>query len=78
MLLEKLNQFHVLPSVLKCAVMELPFQTYERLTDNRWPGGTSPEILTLLRIYGIGWPAGSAEANVVLQYCLLHANPVIS
>jgi hypothetical protein len=58
--------------------MELPFQTYERITGERWPGGKSPLVRRLLTSFGIGWAPGSAEANVVLQYCLLHANPVIS
>ena len=57
--------------------MELPYQTYERIFGKPYPGGGSAEIRDLLTLFGIGYPAGSAEANAVLQYCLLHANPVI-
>jgi hypothetical protein len=52
---------------------ELPFQTYQRITQQQWPGGRSPNIVALLNIFGIGYKPGSAEANLQLQYALVHA-----
>ncbi|MCX7589383.1 MAG: hypothetical protein N2Z85_00365 [Patescibacteria group bacterium] len=50
---------------------ELPYQTYQRLTGKSWPGGTSQEIVNLLKKYGITAQPGSAEANLALQSALL-------
>ncbi|MEM5853848.1 MAG: hypothetical protein QW228_05765 [Candidatus Aenigmatarchaeota archaeon] len=50
---------------------EYPYQTYERITGKKWPGGKSPEIVSLLRAYGITAQPGSAEANLALQRALL-------
>jgi len=50
-----------------CIGLELPFQTYERVTETRWPGGTNERIITLLRIFRITARPGSAEANLALQ-----------
>jgi hypothetical protein len=46
---------------------ELPFQTYERVTESLWPGGTNNRIIALLKIFGIDARPGSAEANLALQ-----------
>lgn len=46
---------------------ELPCQTWERITGQFWPGGTSSCIRALLRIFGIDRKPGSAEANLALQ-----------
>jgi hypothetical protein len=51
--------------------MELPFQTYERLTGDQWPGGRSRAIVALLRLLRVPFPPGSAEANLELQERLL-------
>lgn len=46
---------------------ELPFQTYERVTGQRWPGGKSKIVRAFLRAFHIHFAAGSAEANLKLQ-----------
>jgi len=51
--------------------MELPFQTYERITHRRWPGGANTEIAKALLIYGIEYKPGTAEANLCLQGAML-------
>lgn len=50
---------------------EVPFQTYERLTQRPWPGGRSGEIIALLYLFGIEAAPGTAEANLALQDQLL-------
>lgn len=50
--------------------MELPYQTFERVTGQKWPGGRSQEVKALLHIFRIEYPAGSADANISLQACL--------
>ena len=50
---------------------ELPFQTFQRLTGQKWTGGSSAPILAMLRELGITGPAGSAETNTALQEALL-------
>jgi len=47
--------------------MELPFETYERVTGQKWPGGRSKEIVALLRIFRVAHEPGTAEANLELQ-----------
>jgi len=55
---------------------ELPFETYERLMHEPWPGGKSERVVNLLHAYGIhpygvfNRP-GSAEANTALQEALI-------
>jgi hypothetical protein len=46
---------------------ELPFETYERILHQSWPGGTSERVVNLLHTYGIKYQPGSAEANLALQ-----------
>jgi hypothetical protein len=54
---------------------ELPFETWERIFHEPWPGGTSAPVVNLLHSYGIhpfgifNRP-GSAEANTALQEAL--------
>lgn len=53
---------------------ELPYQTYERLTGQKWTGGMSPQVLELMNNFGIDAEPGSAEANMMLQKILLGRN----
>jgi hypothetical protein len=46
---------------------ELPFETYERVTGQKWPGGKSSLIRLMLRLAGIYAAPGTAEANLQLQ-----------
>ncbi len=50
---------------------ELPFETYQRLTGNRWTGGGSNAVRGLLSELGIQEKAGSSAANLALQKALL-------
>lgn len=50
---------------------ELPYQTYERLTGQRWTGGLSQPVLKLLQDFGIQEEPGTAAANMALQRALL-------
>jgi hypothetical protein len=52
-------------------VKELPFETYERMTGRKWPGGKSLEILQCLAYLRIRDKPGSAAANLKLQEHLL-------
>jgi hypothetical protein len=49
---------------------ELPFQTYERLMGQPWPGGRAAAVVQLLKFFRIDSEPGSAEANLKLQACL--------
>jgi hypothetical protein len=46
---------------------ELPFQTYERVTGQRWPGGKSKIVRLFLSLLSIREAPGSAKANLELQ-----------
>jgi len=50
---------------------ELPFQTFERITDFPWPGGRSAIVIGFLRLFRITEKPGSAEANLMLQKKML-------
>ena len=50
---------------------ELPYQTFQRLTGERWSGGGSNAITRMLDQFGINARPGSAEANLALQKALL-------
>jgi hypothetical protein len=50
---------------------ELPFETYERLTGFKWPGGKSKTVRMLLKLFRISSKPGSLEANLALQRFLL-------
>jgi hypothetical protein len=50
---------------------ELPYQTWERVTNTTWPGGKSPLIRMLLLALHIHFPSGTASANVRLQEHLI-------
>jgi hypothetical protein len=51
--------------------MELPFETYERISGHKWPGGRSASIVSLLKKFNVQWKPGSAEANLCLQGILI-------
>jgi hypothetical protein len=51
---------------------EPPFQTFERMTGEKWPGGKSEVIVTLLKLFRIEDAPGSAAANLRLQSYLLN------
>jgi hypothetical protein len=46
---------------------ELPFQTFERVTHQVWPGGKSALVVSMLKLAGIDAEPGSAQANLQLQ-----------
>ena len=50
---------------------ELPYQTYQRIFGERWPGGRSAKIVRMLKELGIKASPGSAKANLALQAALL-------
>ena len=50
---------------------ELPYQTYERLTGNRWTGGGSESVQELMRLLGVSGPARAASTNLSLQQAML-------
>lgn len=50
---------------------ELPYQTYERLTGQKWTGGRSKSIQDILSRLGITAMPGSPEANMALQKALM-------
>ncbi len=49
---------------------ELPYQTYERLTGNKWHGGQMQDAYSNM---GITAAPGRAEANLALQQALLRS-----
>lgn len=51
-------------------MIELPFQTYERVLKQKWPGGKSRLVRVLLFLLDIYEQPGSAAANLELQYKL--------
>jgi hypothetical protein len=51
-------------------VGELPFETWERVTETKWPGGRRPIVRAFLHLFFIFETPGSAEANLRLQRCL--------
>lgn len=51
--------------------MDLPYQTYEKVTGKKWTGGKSSEVTSMYQKYGIKDAPGSAEANLALQKALL-------
>lgn len=53
--------------------MDLPYQTYEKVTGKKWTGGTSSEVISQYQKYGIKDAPGSANANLALQKALLGA-----
>lgn len=56
--------------------MDLPYQTYEKITGKKWTNGkTDPNILSSYQKYGIKDAPGSAEANLALQKALLNEKP---
>jgi len=50
---------------------EMPFETFERVAGEPWPGGRSEKVLLLLRIFRIEDAPGTAAANRRLQSYLL-------
>ena len=46
---------------------EKPFESYEKVTGQKWPGGRSIVIIRLLKMFGIKDEPGSAKANLKLQ-----------
>lgn len=51
--------------------MDLPYQTYEKVTGKKWTGGNSPEVIAMYQKYGIKDAPASANANLALQKALL-------
>jgi hypothetical protein len=51
--------------------MDLPYQTYEKITGKKWTGGNSPDIISMYQKYGIKDAPASAEANLALQKAML-------
>ena len=50
---------------------ELPYQTFEKFTGNKWSGGASPEVMALLEELGVQGQAGSADTNLALQKAMM-------
>jgi len=50
---------------------ELPYQTFERLTGQKWTGGRSKFVQDILSRLGITAVPGSPEANLALQKALI-------
>ena len=50
---------------------ELPFETYQRLTGQKWTGGSSDPVRALLQELGVSAQPGSSEANMGLQKALM-------
>ena len=48
-----------------------PYQTYERITGQKWPGGRSKVIGLFLKLFWINEKPGSKEANLRLQENLI-------
>lgn len=46
---------------------ETPFEAYERIVGEPWPGGSSDKIKALLFFFGIPYVPASEEANISLQ-----------
>jgi hypothetical protein len=55
------------PAAVTPSSTETPAQTYERVTGQKWTGGTSAPVAALLQKAGVSAPAGSAQANLALQ-----------
>ena len=53
---------------------ELPFETYERVTGTKWPGGKSKIVRLFLSLLSITACPGSAEANLQLQSRIVDYN----
>lgn len=51
--------------------MDLPYQTYEKVTGKKWTGGNSPEVLSMYQKYDIKDAPASVEANTALQKAML-------
>ena len=66
------NPFTASSSALsRASSKELPFQTYERTTGQKWSGGSSPDVVAKLKEFGITAAPGSSDANLELQKRLL-------
>lgn len=50
---------------------ELPYQTYERITGQKWTGGSSAQVQDAYKQYGVTGTPGSATANLALQKAML-------
>ena len=55
----------------KAGGRELPYQTFERLTGQKWSGGRSSAVQDIMSRLGITAVPGSAEANLALQKALM-------
>ena len=59
------------PSMGASSGAELPYQTFEKFTGNKWSGGASPEVMAMLEEMGIQGQAGSADTNLALQKAMM-------
>lgn len=60
---------------MKPSGSELPYQTYERVTGDKWTGGGSDKVREMLQQLGITGDAGAADTNTALQKALLNRQP---
>jgi hypothetical protein len=52
-------------------VSEKVYQTWERVTQMKWPGGKHPLVFLFLKLFYVTERPGSAGANLRLQECLM-------
>ena len=65
--------------IVKKKTIELPYQTFQRLTGKQWTGpGGGEEVASMLRHFGIVEPQGSAAANLALQKALIDNSKLTS
>jgi hypothetical protein len=58
--------------------MELPYQTFERVTRLSWRGGVKPEVVVLLNLFRITDTPGTAAANLKLQKALVVFDSIVN
>ena len=70
---------HGKEEVKKPKSIELPYQTFQRLTGKQWMGPSGgEEVASMLRHFGIVEPQGSAAANLALQKALIDNAKLVS
>ena len=68
---EELDRARVSTPAERSGSSELPFETYQRLTGQKWTGGSSDPVRALLQELGVSAQPGSSEANMGLQRALM-------